>query len=92
MTGAAVLDAVLRPPSQHPPDTFVTALADIVLDRGGLPQEGTSRTTAATMARRLCDSLGQDCTEQFQPAPRLEANHAGRVGGLAHEHLGTKVT
>ena len=37
MTGAAVLEAVLRPPADHTPDELITALAEVILRATGQP-------------------------------------------------------
>jgi len=48
MTGAAVLEAVLRPPAAHAPDALIAALAEIVLGATG---QAPARRRAPTVRR-----------------------------------------
>ncbi|MBL8626512.1 MAG: TetR/AcrR family transcriptional regulator [Myxococcales bacterium] len=50
MTGAAVLEAVLRPPAAHAPDELIAALAEIILRATG--QAGATRPAAPARRAR----------------------------------------
>lgn len=60
MTGAAVLEAVLRPPAAHSPDELIAALADIILRATGrAPAPAASRERPTSRRRRARRGRGR---------------------------------